>query len=114
MKFEIHQEDNISTMVLKTDRLDTKVAPDLKSQFILMANSSESGHLVLDLGNIQFADSSGLSALLLAHRLFRDSDRKFILCNLSERVQKLVDISQLTTVFTIAADSAAAARQIDA
>lgn len=114
MKFEIRQEDNISTMVLKTDRLDTKVAPDLKSQFILMANSSESGHLVLDLGNIHFADSSGLSALLLAHRLFRDSDRKFILCNLSERVQKLVDISQLTTVFTIAADSAAAAQLIDA
>ncbi len=114
MKFEIRQEDNISTMVLKTDRLDTKVAPDLKSQFILMANSTESGHLVLDLGNIQFADSSGLSALLLAHRLFRDSDRKFILCNLSERVQKLVDISQLTTVFTIAADSADAAQQIDA
>jgi len=114
MKFEIRQEDNISTMVLKTDRLDTKVAPDLKNQFILMANSSESGHLVLDLGNIQFADSSGLSALLLAHRLFRDSDRKFILCNLSERVQKLVDISQLTTVFTIAADAEAAAQQIDA
>lgn len=114
MKFEIRQEDNISTMVLKTDRLDTKVAPDLKSQFILMANSSEAGHLVLDLGNIQFADSSGLSALLLAHRLFRDSDRKFILCNLSERVQKLVDISQLTTVFTIAVDSTAAAQLIDA
>jgi anti-anti-sigma factor len=112
MKFEITQSGTISTMVLKSDRLDSKIAPDLKGQFISMANASEAGHLVLDLGNIQFADSSGLSALLLAHRLFRDSDRSFILCNLSERVQKLIDISQLTTVFTIAADAADAANQI--
>ncbi len=112
MKFEITRSGPISTMVLKTDRLDTKIAPDLKSQFISMANAPDAGHLVLDLGNIQFADSSGLSALLLAHRLFRDSDRTFILCNLSERVQKLIDISQLTTVFTIAADAAEAANRI--
>ena len=112
MKFEITRSGPISTMVLKTDRLDTKIAPDLKSQFISMANAPDAGHLVLDLGNIQFADSSGLSALLLAHRLFRDSDRTFILCNLSERVQKLIDISQLTTVFTIAADAAEATNRI--
>lgn len=112
MKFEITQSGKISTMVLKSDRLDTKIAPDLKGQFITLANAPDSGHLVLDLGNIQFADSSGLSALLLAHRLFRDSDRSFILCNLSERVQKLIDISQLTTVFTIAADAADAANRV--
>ncbi len=114
MKFEITQSDGISKMVLKSDRLDTKIAPDLKSQFISLANAPDSGHLVLDLGNIQFADSSGLSALLLAHRLFRDSDRSFVLCNLSERVQKLVDISQLTSVFTIAADFQDAAKRIQA
>lgn len=114
MKFDIKQDGIVSSMVLKSDRLDTKVAPDLKSQFILMANDSGTGHLVLDLGNIQFADSSGLSALLLAHRLYRDSDRRFILCNLSERVHKLIDISQLSAVFTIAADLEDATRMVSA
>lgn len=114
MKFDIRQDGSISAMALKSDRLDTKISPDLKGQIIQMANDATTGHLVLDLGNIQFADSSGLSALLLAHRLYRDTDRQFILCNLSERVHKLMEISQLTSVFTIAADVADAARMVDA
>ncbi len=114
MKFELRQDDRVTYMTLKSDRLDTKIAPDLKSQFITLANTTDSGHLVLDLGNIAFADSSGLSALLLAHRLFRDTDRRFVLCNLSDRVAKLIDISQLANVFSIAADQASAAASLEA
>lgn len=104
MKFEIEQDDNASVLALKTDRLDSKIAPDLKSQIILIANSSDEGHLVVDLENVNFADSSGLSALLMAHRLYRDSDRSLVLCNLTERISKLLEISQLEDVFITTTD----------
>ncbi|MDI6400698.1 STAS domain-containing protein [Balneolaceae bacterium ANBcel3] len=104
MKFEIQTENDYSIMTLKSDRLDTKVAPELKSQFIVLANTSESGHLILDLGAVSFADSSGLGALLLAQRLYRDLDRNLVLCNVPERIKKLLSISQLDNAFTIAAD----------
>ncbi len=104
MKFEIQTEDEYSIMTLKSERLDSKVAPELKSQFIVLANTSDSGHLILDLHQIVIADSSGLGALLLAQRLYRDLDRNLVLCNVPERVLKLLTISQLDSAFTIASD----------
>ncbi|MEX0680279.1 MAG: STAS domain-containing protein [Balneolales bacterium] len=104
MKFEIQTEDDTSIMTLKSERLDSKVAPELKSQFIVLANTNDSGHLILDLGAVTFADSSGLGALLLAQRLYRDLDRNLVLCNVPDRVLKLLSISQLDSAFTIASD----------
>lgn len=101
MKISVIRDGNTNFLSLDTDKLDSKIAPDLKSQVILLANEGENGPLVIDLGNIMFADSSGLSALLLAHRLYREAGVALILCNLSDRVEKLLEISQLTNVFTI-------------
>jgi len=104
MKFEIQTEDDYSIMTLKSERLDSKLAPELKSQFIVLANTSDTGHLILDLSAVSFADSSGLGALLLAQRLYRDLDRNLVICNVPERVRKLLTISQIDNAFTIASD----------
>lgn len=101
MKFEIEQDETYTVVTLKAERLDSKVAPEIKSQIILMVNSSDHGDLILDLSSVIFADSSGLSALLMAQRLYRDSDRKLVICGLTEKVNKLIEISQLHSVFTI-------------
>jgi anti-sigma B factor antagonist len=101
MKINVARDGNTNFLSLDTEKLDSKIAPDLKSQVILLANDEKKGALVIDLGNISFADSSGLSALLLAHRLYRESGNALVLCNLSDRVEKLLEISQLTNVFTI-------------
>ena len=113
MKFDIHQDDLYTLLTLKADKLDSKGAPDLKSQFILLANTTETGHLIVDMSTVAFADSSGLSALLLAHRLYRDTDRKLILCGLNDKVMKLIQISKLETVFTIAESKDAALETLD-
>lgn len=101
MKFNIESDGNVTYLAVQSEKLDSKIAPDLKSQFIMLANDESGGHLVVDLGNITFADSSGLSALLLANRLFRETGKKLVLCNLSDRVEKLIEISQLGSVFSI-------------
>lgn len=104
MKFEIQTEEDYSIMTLKSERLDSRVAPELKSQFIVLANTSDSGHLILDLSSVSFADSSGLGALLLAQRLYRDLDRNFVLCHVPDQIRKLLSISQLDNTFIIAND----------
>lgn len=102
MKFEIQTEDRYSIMRLKSERLDSKVAPELKSQLIVLANTNDSGHLILDLDKVVSADSSGLGALLLAQRLYREQERNLVLCNVPERVRKLLVISQIDSAFQIA------------
>lgn len=108
MKFNITKEGNVSCLVISAEKLDSKVAPDLKSQFIVLANDLNSGDLIVDLGKINFADSSGLSALLLAYRLYRETDRSLVFYSLSERIQKLIEISQLSSVFNTSTDKESA------
>jgi anti-sigma B factor antagonist len=108
MKFDIHRETQYSILTPDGEKLDSSVSPDMKSNIIYLANTSETGHLIIDLTKISFADSSGLSSLLLANRLYRDSDKLLVLCSLHERIRKLIEISQLTSAFNIVADRAAA------
>jgi hypothetical protein len=41
MKFEIEQDDNVTVMTLKGSKLDTKIAAELKSQFILLSKAGK-------------------------------------------------------------------------
>lgn len=106
MKFDIHREDQYSILTPSGEKLDSSVSPDMKSNIILLANSGNPGHLIIDLSNITFADSSGLSSLLLANRMYRDSGKMLVLCGLHERIEKLIDISQLRSAFVITPDRA--------
>jgi anti-anti-sigma factor len=58
-------------------------------------------HIVLDLSESRYCDSSGLSAVLIGNRLCRDSEGKFVLSGLQASVEKLIQISQLDRVLTI-------------
>ena len=49
----------------------------------------------------RYCDSSGLSAVLVANRLCKDSNGTFVLCGLQDSVNKLITISQLQNVFKI-------------
>jgi anti-anti-sigma factor len=57
-------------------------------------------NLILDISDVRFIDSSGLSAILTAHRLW--PDESFILTGLNNpTVKSLISVSRLDNVFTI-------------
>ncbi len=109
MKLDIAKDDLFTTLTPKVEKLDSNAAPDLKSQLILLSKATDSGDLIIDLSHVNFADSSGLSALLLANRLYRDVGRTLVLCSLHEKIARLIDISRLTSAFNIEDDQEAAA-----
>jgi anti-sigma B factor antagonist len=58
-------------------------------------------NFILDISNVKFVDSSGLSAILTAKRLW-DEDGSFVLTGVnSPSVKKLIEISKLDSAFTI-------------
>ncbi len=103
MKFEVETIDTTTVFTLKTDRLDSTLAPELKSQFVLISNT-DNQKLILDLTAVHLADSSGISALLLAYRLYRDTEREVTLCGVHNNIKKLLEITQLDKVFHIVKD----------
>lgn len=100
MSFDIEHKEKVVVVKTKVDKLDSLVAPDLKSEFVLI---SKNGHknMVLDLSETRYCDSSGLSAVLVANRLCRDASGTFVLCGLQPTVEKLITISQLDSVLKI-------------
>ena len=93
-------DDFILIRVLKT-KLDTIMAPSLKSELVLLSGNNEK-NILLDLSNCIYCDSSGLSAILVANRLCKNAEGVLILSGLQPAVERLISVSQLDTVLTIA------------
>ncbi|HOK25691.1 MAG TPA: STAS domain-containing protein [Bacteroidales bacterium] len=100
MDFNIETRNNSTLIQVQTEKLDTHVAPALKSELVLVSGKGEK-NIILDLGKCQYCDSSGLSAILVANRLCKNAGGTFVLCGLNEAVERLITISQLDTVLTI-------------
>ena len=100
MKFSTEIRDNIATIKSHVEKLDALHAPDLKSELVQVAKEGTK-HIILDLSESRYCDSSGLSAVLFGNRLCRDAEGKFVLAGLQASVEKLIQISQLDRVLTI-------------
>ena len=64
-------------------------------------NPDEINNIIIDLSDTRYCDSSGLSAILVANRLCKNSEGVFVLCGLQRSVSKLISISQLDTILNI-------------
>jgi anti-sigma B factor antagonist len=102
MKYQTQDTDGYTLVSVKADKMDTTLAPDLKGHIIQCATQHPNKALIIDLGGVKFADSSGLSALLMAHRLYRDNNSTCIIAAANPRVNELLEISQLNKVFNLA------------
>ncbi len=100
MKFTIDKHEKYILLKLNETKLNSLVTPQLKSELILI-NTEGQRNMILDLSQVRFADSSGLSSLLVGHRLCKNAFGVFILTGLNESVARLITISQLDSVLTI-------------
>jgi anti-anti-sigma factor len=50
---------------------------------------------------VKYSDSSGLSSLLVGHRICKNADGTFILTGINENIARLITISQLENILTI-------------
>lgn len=103
MSFNIDKKDNYTIIKVTSEKLDTLLAPSLKSELVVL-NTDGVKNIIIDLSDARYCDSSGLSAILVANRLCKNSEGKFILTGLQEPVKKLIAISQLDSILTITGD----------
>ncbi|HUH72952.1 MAG TPA: STAS domain-containing protein [Chitinophagales bacterium] len=100
MKFVIDKKEFYLIFELQTEKLMSANAPLLKSELAIIGVEGYR-NLILDLKNVTFVDSSGLSSILLANRMCNDADGILVLCNLNSQVKSLIKISQLGDVLSI-------------
>jgi len=100
MEFKIEKLENYTLIQVLEEKLDTHIAPTLKSELVLISGNGEK-NIVLDLSKCRYCDSSGLSAILVANRLCKNANGIFVLTGLNDAVERLITISQLDTVLNI-------------
>ncbi len=100
MKFTVDKHEKYVLIKLNESKLNSLISPQLKSELILM-NTDGQRNIILDLSMVKFSDSSGLSSLLVGHRICKNAEGNFILTGISDPVARLISISQLESVLNI-------------
>lgn len=100
MKYTIDKKEKYALLRLHEDKLDSTIAPQLKSEMITL-HTEGIKNIILDLSEVKYTDSSGLSALLVGNRILQEDEGIFVLTSLSDHTMKLIKISQLDSVLTI-------------
>ncbi len=100
MKFTLDKQDKYALLSLEEENLNSLIAPDLKSEFVFLRNEGVR-NLIFDLTHVKYVDSSGLSAILTANRLWKDYGSYVITGIAHPSVEKLIKISRLDTILAI-------------
>jgi len=100
MNFEIEKKEGYAVVRVMLEKLDSQISPALKSELVVL-NADDFKNVIIDLTDTRYCDSSGLSAILVANRLCKNSGGTFVLCGLQRSVSKLISISQLDTILNI-------------
>jgi len=100
MKYTIDKKEKYCVFKLNEPKLDSTLAPTLKTELITL-NAEGVKNIILDLSEVNYTDSSGLSSLLVGNRTYQQDGGIFILSSLSDHTMKLIKISQLDGVLNI-------------
>jgi len=97
MKYSVDKQDKYAIFTIDEENLNSIVAPDLKSEFVILNNEGIK-NLVFDLSKVKYVDSSGLSAILTGNRIWKGIGT-FIVTGINEPiVKKLFEISRLDSI----------------
>ena len=98
MNFKIEQLDRATIFRPNEKRLDSVIASELKAEFLILAQPDVMT-LVLDLSGVEYIDSAGLSALLLAQRQQSHHHGDVRIAGASDEVHSLLSLTALDRVF---------------
>ena len=99
MNINVSEHDSV-TLVEVSGRIDSMNANQLGEA---LSNTIDGGHLnmVLDLANVEYMSSAGLRELVAAYRKLQDASGDLRLAQPSTRVQDVLEMSGLDTIFHI-------------
>lgn len=100
MKFTVDKNDHFTLLSVEEENLNAVVAPLLKSELVILRNEGIQ-NLILNLENVHYVDSSGLSSILTANRLWSENGTFVLTGVFHDNVKKLIEISRLESALNI-------------
>jgi len=97
MNITIDKQEKYALLKIHEAKLTSVVAPELKAEIVVL-HHEHFKNMIFDISEVQYCDSSGLSAILVGFRMCRDNNGTFVLTGAQEHVKKLISISQLDSM----------------
>lgn len=101
INFELKRTGDIAIFRLNEKRFDASIAGLVKGEFTILLHTDEINKLIIDLEEVEYCDSSGLSAILLAYRILQAEDGQIRIAAPKKNVKSLIEISQLDRILPI-------------
>jgi len=102
-----HRAVNNIDIVALAGRLVMADVPQVRQKLLAVVEQGN-GNLILDLAEVGFMDSSGLSVLVSVFKAARLKSGDVVLLHLTPNVRSLIELTRLQQVFSIFDDEAAA------
>jgi len=101
INFELKKVNDVSIFRLNEKRFDASIAGLVKGELTILLHGEGAEKLVIDLAEVDYCDSSGLSAILLAFRMLQAEGGQIRLASPTKSVRTLIEISQLDRILPI-------------
>lgn len=99
MKIETTKDTKFTLLQIKEKSLTSLLAPALKAELLVL--SKEKQNLILDLNELTYVDSAGLSCLLIADRLSKENNKISVICNYNDKIENLIKLTKLDTILVL-------------
>ena len=81
--------------------LDHHSADELRSQAVQAIEKNKIRHIILNLEQLSFMDSSGLGVILGRYKQIKQLNGEMVVCAISPPIQRLFDLSGLFKIITL-------------
>ena len=98
MSYKVTEEGNISTVHLDGE-IDMDVTEKAKEVIFPVIDSGKEVHL--NLSNVQYMDSSGISVLIESHQKALEKNTKVIIKEVSKSVLKVIMMAKLEQILNL-------------
>ncbi|MBU2981119.1 STAS domain-containing protein [Lentibacter algarum] len=105
MEFSCKETSDVLIVKVDAPRIDAAAAISFKQNMREITGKSGISHVVLDLSEVGFIDSSGLGAIVSVMKLMGGTKR-LDLAALTPTVEKVFRLTRMDSIFTIYAQSA--------
>ena len=98
MTYKITEENNISTLFLDGE-IDMDKTDEVKGVIFPVIDSGK--NVALNLSNVQYMDSSGISVLIESHQKALEKGTKLVIKDVSKSVLKVIMMAKLEQILNL-------------
>ena len=98
MKYKVTEDNNVSTVFLNGE-IDMEIADSVREVVFPLIDAGKEVHL--NLKDVQYMDSSGISVLIESHQKAAELGTKVILKEISKSVLKVIMMAKLEQILNI-------------